>query len=344
MDKPLIVNTHDHILEAYGKSQEHLKVNPEIQKKIASSLWAYHELGMLVPQLVHSFASGHYFPYLESYGELENSYQLCLYGFYRYSFIALRNVLELGLLSVYWDANDQAYFDIKPWISSKQNTPYRNEIWEKLLSIKNIDIFEKRVGLKGDIDFVYKILSDYTHIKGYKYSTRAQSSGNFNTFTIKPFSNWVVLMEKVVNIIICVHLLKYPIGLQHTPIEQKFGINGPMGGFLEDYQQETIIKVLSEHWRQNLIKISDEDVEAVKLAQEISEKPDITADEFDEQIFEDAKWTIENQGWKSWYAMEEKFYKGYEKSDPKTYGKFRDRAKRLKDWAIENDCLDKRKP
>src|ERR1019366_2193276 len=69
---------------------------------IVNVMTAHRELGDLIPQTVSKFGSGHFFPFSESEFELSNSLLLARYGFYRYAFVALRSVLELGLLSVYW--------------------------------------------------------------------------------------------------------------------------------------------------------------------------------------------------------------------------------------------------
>ena len=81
--KPLlIINDHKKIEEVYKKSEEYLKNHDRLRDKIATHLWAYNEAGVLVPQTVKSFWSGHFFPFSESYYELENSFELCKQGFY----------------------------------------------------------------------------------------------------------------------------------------------------------------------------------------------------------------------------------------------------------------------
>src|SRR6266540_640208 len=103
---PIIINTHERISAALADSLRYLEKVPDLQQKIADHVWAYHEIRDLVPQTLDNFMSGHYFPFSESYYELENSFQLCMEGFYRYAFDALRSVLELGILGVHFAVDD----------------------------------------------------------------------------------------------------------------------------------------------------------------------------------------------------------------------------------------------
>ena len=92
---------------------------------------------------------------------------------------------------------------------------------------------------------------------------------------------------------VALHLLKYPVGLQYIPIDQKFGLDKPIGGFLNPWQVEQIKKIFDIKVLKVLQKISDEDELATTLAGEINRRPDITEKEFAKQIEEDDKWQIE---------------------------------------------------
>ena len=51
-------------------------------------------------------------------------------------------------------------------------------------------------------------------------------------------------MEKVVKVVITLHILQYPIGLQKVDLFSKFGFNPPMLGFLEPHQVDGIRQFL----------------------------------------------------------------------------------------------------
>jgi hypothetical protein len=86
MKSPLIINDHSKVDDVYKKSEELLCKNPSLLSEIATYMWSYNEIGGLVPQTPDKFWSGHFFPFSESYYELENSFEFCKQGFYRYSF------------------------------------------------------------------------------------------------------------------------------------------------------------------------------------------------------------------------------------------------------------------
>lgn len=113
-DKPFVINDHSKISETRSGTVKYLEDHAEPYSSLANTMWAYNEIGDLVPQTLDNIMSGHYFPYTESYYELENSYQLALEGFYTYAFTALRSVLELGILGVYFAIEDEEYEKVQP--------------------------------------------------------------------------------------------------------------------------------------------------------------------------------------------------------------------------------------
>ena len=92
------------------------------------------------------------FSVLESYLELESSYELIKCGFFKQSMISLRTGFEIGLLSIYWTILGVNSQDFKAWISSKYNTPFKNKkFWEVIKSNENICDFD------GKFDFIEQL-------------------------------------------------------------------------------------------------------------------------------------------------------------------------------------------
>ncbi len=67
-------------------------------------------------------------------------------------------------------------------------------------------------------------------------------------------------------------------------MQDKFGINGPMGTFLDVFQSEQIKVVLNADELKILQEISDNDGEAKSLADWVNSHPDISEDEYKEQV------------------------------------------------------------
>lgn len=87
----------DKSIEVYYLSKDFIE-NSDVKEKISELFWVYHSIGDLIPHTAESLWSGHIFPWVESWEELQISYNLCLFGFYKQAMVSLRSALELGLL------------------------------------------------------------------------------------------------------------------------------------------------------------------------------------------------------------------------------------------------------
>jgi len=287
MTRPLlIINDHKKIEEVYNKSEEYLEIHRDLRSEIATYLWAYHEIGDLIPQTVESFWSGHFFPYSESYYELENSFELCKQGFYRHSLFALRCVLELGIMGLYFDKDDQAYIDVQNWLRSKDPTPYFRSSLRRLFELEYFRRFNDKFSLQQEVENIYSSLSDYVHIRGYRYSTTGQTRSNFNQFSNSSLHRYVEFMKMIVQGIVTMMLLKYPIGMQNLPLWDKFGLNSPAGGFLNESSQPAVLVILDEETKKVLQGISNNDSTVNGIVRHILAMPDLTEEQLKKQSAE----------------------------------------------------------
>ena len=256
--------------------------------------------------------------------------------FYKHSIIALRNVLELGLLSVYWDIDGKSHINIPEWLSSNEQTPLRKEIIKVLKKNERIAEFDKEHNIFVQITDLYHELSDFSHTKGVRFLAIELSMANFNTFNRESIGIWLDFMERVVTIVITIHILQYPVGLQDIDLSGKFGLNPPLGGFLRPHDAERIKEFLDDGVVEILQKISDADLGAKSIAHEINDMPDITDEEIDAQLEEREKSLIKLHplGYQGWIRDRKK----WPKTDKKAYKIKRQRWKRLKKWAKENGC------
>ncbi|MAT41678.1 MAG: hypothetical protein CL609_05000 [Anaerolineaceae bacterium] len=296
-DKLYLINDHSKIETTHSESLKYLSGNSELLKRVANYFWAYHHIGSLIPQTVENFGSGHYFPYSESYYELEASYEFALQGFYRHSLIALRLVLELGLLGVYFSVDDIEHIEVRPWITSREPTPRRKEIFKKLLQLPNFQFFDKKFHLQDRVLSTFDKLDGHTHTRGYKFSsTKLLNHANFNRFEPKSLQRYCDLMFSVVNDIIVVSLLKYPLGMQDLPLDEKYGMNGPVGGFLQDYEVGFIKSLLEPNERDVLQELSDNDIKVQQTIDFMNNLPDLTEEQWKAQFEEWNKFMKDHDG------------------------------------------------
>lgn len=276
-------NNQQRIQEVYSKTEEYLEGHPEIKGEIANYWWAYYEALDIVPQTFDNFWSGHYFPFSESHYELENSIQLCMEGFYRHSLFALRCVLELGVIGLYFDKEDQAHIEVQEWLRSEDPTPRLKRILKQLFTLDYFNRFDKEFGIQKAIMKLYYQLSDYVHVRGLLYSSTGQSRSNFNQFSEKSFLRNVELCKQVVRYFIEMMLLKYPLGMQGLPLWEKFGLNPPAGGMIEEHTRSIILVVLDEDVKKLLQEISDNDSHVQQVVEHINSLPDMTEEEHKKQ-------------------------------------------------------------
>ncbi|MBX7045776.1 MAG: hypothetical protein K1X86_08050 [Ignavibacteria bacterium] len=272
--------------ENLSEAEKFLSQNEMLVKELDKSYWAYNLIGSLIPQYIGKLGSGHYLPYSESMCEIRFSYELTRLAFYKQGFISLRNSLELGLLSVFFDRNDDAEKIIKEWHKSKSDTPFKKHIIKGIFDIENIKKFSLQVGLKEMINNVHEELSDYSHTKGYFFTTHHLNKANFTRFNEDSFLKWCDYFKRIVKILVLVHILKYPVALQNTPLYQKFGLNEPFGGFIDEGQAETLRSIFNFEELQILRKISDEDENAKQLAEWVNSRPNISEEELEKQFEE----------------------------------------------------------
>ena len=200
-------------LEILELTNAYLNDNKKIVDKINEILWVHRTGFDLLPQTLENIGSGHVFPIGESEYELECSIHLCKLGFYKHSIIALRNVLELGLLSVYWDIDGKSHINIPRWVSSNEPTPFQNKVIKALKKNKRIVEFDQKHSFFTQIKDLYDELSDFSHTKGVSFSSTELSRANFNTFNQASIEKWLGFIETVVAIVITLHILQYPVGL-----------------------------------------------------------------------------------------------------------------------------------
>lgn len=327
-------------LEIMEITNAYLNENDAIVARINEMLWVHRAGFDLLPFTLDNVVSGHGFPIGESEYELECSIHLCKLGFYKHAIIALRNVLELGLLSVYWDIDGKSHINIPEWLSSNEQTPFRRKIIKVWKKNGRIVDFDKAHNFFMVITDLYHELSDYSHTKGIRFSSRELSRANVNTFNQESIRKWMEFMERVVKVVITLHILQYPVGLQEIDTFSKFGFNPPAGRYVEPHQAEGIRQFLDKNVIETLQTISDADPETKSISQEINSMPDLTIEEIRALEEEAEKLDIQGylSGYRGWIRARKQGSKTERKASPSEYKIRTQRWKRLKKWAKENGC------
>lgn len=317
-------------------TSDFLAHHPGEEDAIDADYWVLRNVTDLLPVTVENFFSGHYFPVTEAHQELGRSIALVRIGYYQHAMMGLRWVLELGCLSVYWDRFDNAAREIKSWLRSQESTPFKRQVVAGLLKVPNIRAYAAQAPFESDFNDVYGELSRYTHVMGVRYSSHAAYSGGVIQFSEKAFRRWAALRRRVTKLVATVHLLKYPVGLQYTPMFDKFGLNPPAGGFLEPGQTEQVASIFSQSEWSLLRAISDADPSAVSAAEWVNSRENISEEEVLEQSHAMDREMVRNQGYTSWFEMYSQIYR----PGSDAHAKFLVWAEELEVWAREHGWIE----
>ena len=330
-------------IDVYRETEKYFEANPEIKIRVEELGWIYHTVGMIIPQNLENIWSGHYFPFIDSWEELQISFtQICL-GLYKQAFVSLRSGLELGILSVYFNINDDGLNAVKEWLNSKEadeaNTPRSNTIWKILLSDKNINQFNDKHDIRKTFDNL-GYLHNYVHTKGAKHSNRmGLFKSNYQTFEAKLISKWLDSYSDIISLVSTLHLLKYPISVVRFDYSKKFGIDIPSFGNLEEYNIDKIAAILPENYLKDIEAIAQEDKATQETIKEISSFPDMTEEQIEEQIINLERMSIEDgEGFNKWLENQEKFLKSLGQED--FDDKMKVRMNLLRQWAEDNNFME----
>jgi len=180
--------SNERSMEVYKTSLKFIEVNG-LEGRLFDLGLAYQSIGDLIPETTQSLWSGHFFPYSESWDELQVSFVLCLFGLYKQSMVSLRSGLEVGLLSVYWNLHDDGHIVIQQWLKSQEDTPRLSDIWKKLKKNRNFQTFQKLYDIRSRL-LKLGFLHDYVHTKGLKFSNKiGLLKPNTQTFESLTFRN-----------------------------------------------------------------------------------------------------------------------------------------------------------
>jgi hypothetical protein len=269
--------------ETREASEEYFRQHDDIRRVVENHLRARYEIDDLIPQTEDSFGSGHFFPFSESYFELEASLVLSVFGFYRHALASLRAAFELSLVGVFYDRADQAASAIQQWIRSEQKAYFRNMIKELRKTIPRYAMYCDCSNFQEVLKDMYDKLSGFVHVRGYPYSSSRFTSANFNQFSEESLKGYIGWFCQVARCSVILILLKYPIGMQSVPLMSKFGLNPPAGGFLDAEAQAAVLAILREDEQLVLQAISDADPKVREIVEQIEAMPDLTPEEWEQQ-------------------------------------------------------------
>lgn len=295
-----------------NRSVEVLELSLEFLKssgwdaKIRDLGWAYQCVGDLVPHTAESLWSGHFFPWVESWEDIQISCNLCLFGLYKQAMTSLRSGLELGLLSVYWNLHDDGHEVIAEWLRSNEDTPRMGEIWRTLTRHANFKWFADHYDLQSDL-LSLGYLHNFIHTKGYRFSnSMGVAKSNWQTYEENAFETWFTGYAEVVRVLAICHLVKYPLGTYRFPYSAKFGIEMPWIGGLQGHKIDWLEKLVGSDTFALIAELLEQDPQAQATIGWVRNLPDMSEEDVEGQIVEMDRDYIQMNGLNAWLEVERK--------------------------------------
>ncbi|WP_316778815.1 hypothetical protein [Pedobacter antarcticus] len=336
----------DHSVIVNANTEDYLKENKQVAETIETWAWIYHGLHDAIPTTMENLWSGHQFPFRESWEELQISYTLCHFGLYKQAMCSLRSVLELGLLSVYYNINDLGHETVKKWLASRDstdaNTPYFSSVWKILISHPNVEKFQDIIDIKKRV-MNLSYLHNYIHTKGQKFSNQlGLLKSNSQTFEIKGFENWLAGFKEIVLLIVTLHILKYPTSMIDYDYSLKFGIDVPSFPHMRQSNLWRLKENFPPDFIMALQKISDNDDNVKDFKNWIDNHEDMSEEDLEKQIVDMDRREIVRQGFESYLRNQFALYRAdtFEALIPSV----QERVKKLEFWAKENNHYEDKFP
>ena len=215
-----------------------------------------------------------FYPSTEADYELEFSIKELLSGNYKCSIDHMRRAFELTITAIYFTLDEANVKKARAWMSSNEVTPsFSGTMIKSLIKKNRFREINELHQWSNDVKQHYWILSDYVHVKGMEKGYRNLNIGSIIGFpgnrvlpiNIDTLDSVLDLFIKTVQHILVSLYLYNPILLVGMPIDEKFGINPPIGGYFNDAQAESMKKLIPEEYKvffENLIN-SDEEIKAI---------------------------------------------------------------------------------
>ncbi len=269
--------------KAFVKTDKLIATNPQLSedfKKI--HFFAHQVLPECFPSDFESLKKIWLFPILEAGLELEYALLFAKAGVYKVAYMSLRNFMELSLVCFHFLL--MAKGKGNEWVKGQISTPFKREILNVLFDNEDFRHFDQHIQVKESINRIYSALSDICHTRGQPCSHMALSKGNFPRCIEESVQAFIARAKDVLDIVITCFVGVNPIILFPLPLDEKFGMNGPMSGFLQEYEVEALRKLLKPESLKALLTYYEADPSVLSIRQYFEDLPDITEEEFKQQI------------------------------------------------------------
>lgn len=249
------------------------------------------------------------FPAVETGHQFDYAIKQALVGSYQAAFGHLRSCFELTLLSVYFSFEKHfldgenwlamsgldwkaAQRQERKWLDSLTDTPFFSSMLKVLKKKERFADFDAACAWLEKLKSNYYLLSDHTHIKGYKMGTQAMNAvrSHFNSSSFHPINTDSLslfldaVIQTIENLAVMIALYN-PVVLVELDLEEKFGINEPIG-FIHPGQSRQLLSLIPPAYQSYFEQLAKTDQEIMDISHWVDSLPALSESELRKQ-FED---------------------------------------------------------
>lgn len=269
---------------------------------------AYFPVAKLIPIPIEAMLSGTLFPWMESHNDLQISSILASFGLYKQAHASLRSALELALQSVYWNIDDDGHVVIQGWVRSRDGTPFVSKVWKRLMKHPNFVAAADTLELEERFRSL-GVLHDYVHTRGIRFSNAVPfpDGGKLRVpvqrFSEEAYEEWLGFFAEVVRFSAVCHLIRYPLGTVKYDWGSKFGIDIPQCGALEMHEVDALEELVSKPVFAVIRPLAETDPHVRHILDWVLEQPDMSPEDVEKQMVEQAIELVRGGGFASWLKM-----------------------------------------
>lgn len=281
----------EHFIAATESSTAHLRVHGEVAQGLDRlTTFANQVLLEAVPSDFESLGKIGYFPFTEASIEFSYAENLALGGAHKPAYQCLRSYLELALVGLYFLSLPASDRTGRRWLEGIERTPFISNIGKALRRNQDFASGGEHVGFFDRMTSVYRELSDRTHTKGENHGHTAVSKANFPRFIPEALESFTEHAHRASSVIALGFALLRPVVLVALPIDEKFGLNPPLSGFLQEFEVDILRSLLPAEHLAWLEARAELDEEAISVRAWVESMPDVTPEQWEEQIKRQQDW------------------------------------------------------
>jgi len=248
------------------------------------SLVAHQALEEAAPSTFEALEKIGHFPFVEARMDFELACNYALHGLYKTVYHHLRSFFELYLVGIYFLSNETKNRDAHDWLEGQSNTPRMQRIIDGLFRENNFNLASQEFNFKEQLNKLYWKLCDVVHTKGRIKGHMALSHSSQAQFIPDSLVEYIDVLHECIESVSIAFILRSPVLLIGLPLFQKFGLNPPASGFLEQDGVDLLRSVIAPERLKVLDAVAADDDFARDAKEWVMERPDVTTEEIEAQI------------------------------------------------------------